>query len=185
MTIVAPDHPGLLAELADLLAAEADLVGLYDVFTHPQARGQGLARRRRGVGPPVDQHGLEAHEPEAILHQCRLDLLDPLPVRLLQPQDGAGVFVIDQAIDHFADGDVGSWQELVALRGDAAATAATAMAFKVFYQKQPGSTPKTYSLDHNANSYLYDPQGRLRLYVRYGEEPAKIAADIRLLLDGK
>lgn len=73
----------------------------------------------------------------------------------------------------------------VALRGDAAATAATAMAFKVFYQKQPGSTPKTYSLDHSANSYLYDPQGRLRLYVRYGEEPAKIAADIRLLLDGK
>ena len=25
-------------------AAEADLVGLYDVFTHPQARGRGLAR---------------------------------------------------------------------------------------------------------------------------------------------
>lgn len=73
----------------------------------------------------------------------------------------------------------------VALRGDAAATAATAMEFKVFYQKQPGSTPKTYSLDHSANSYLYDPQGRLRLYVRYGEEPAKIAADIRLLLDGR
>lgn len=73
----------------------------------------------------------------------------------------------------------------VALRGDAGATAATAMEFKVFYQKQPGSTPKTYSLDHSANSYLYDPQGKLRLHVRYGEEPAKIAADIRLLLDGK
>ena len=26
-------------------ATEADLVGLYDVFTHPQARGQGLARK--------------------------------------------------------------------------------------------------------------------------------------------
>lgn len=73
----------------------------------------------------------------------------------------------------------------VGLSGDLAATAATAREFKVFYQKQPGSAPNSYSIDHTANSYIYDPQGRLRLYVKHGEMPANIAADIRLLLAGK
>lgn len=73
----------------------------------------------------------------------------------------------------------------VGLYGDKPTTAATALGFKVFFQKQPGSTPKTYSIDHSANSYIYDPQGKLRLYVKHGEEPAKIAADIKLLLDGR
>jgi len=73
----------------------------------------------------------------------------------------------------------------VGLYGDAAATAAVAGEFRVFYQKQLGSTPSTYSIDHSANSYIYDPQGRLRLYVKHAEDPATIAADIRLLLAGK
>lgn len=73
----------------------------------------------------------------------------------------------------------------VGLYGDSATTAATAKEFKVFFQKQPGSTPTTYSLDHSTNSYVYDPQGRLRLYVKHAEAPANIAADIKLLLAGK
>ncbi len=73
----------------------------------------------------------------------------------------------------------------VGLSCDLAGTAATAREFKVFYQKQPGSAPNAYSIDHTANSYLYDPQGRLRLYVKHGELPDNIAADIRLLLAGK
>lgn len=73
----------------------------------------------------------------------------------------------------------------VGLYGDAATTAAMAKEFKVFYQKQPGSTPKTYSVDHSTNSYIYDPRGRLRLYVKHAEAPANITADIRLLLAGK
>ena len=71
------------------------------------------------------------------------------------------------------------------LYGDAETTAATAMEFKIFFQKQPGTTPKTYSMDHSANSYIYDPQGNLRLFVKHAETAENIAADIRLLLAGK
>ena len=73
----------------------------------------------------------------------------------------------------------------IGLSADLPTTAATALEFKVFFQKQPGSTPKLYSVDHSASSYVYDPQGRLRLYVRHGEAPEKVAADIKLLLAGK
>ncbi len=71
------------------------------------------------------------------------------------------------------------------LRGDLAATEATAKAFRVFYKKQPGTTPGAYSIDHATGSYVYDPQGRLRLYVKYGETPQRIAEDIKQLLAGK
>ena len=73
----------------------------------------------------------------------------------------------------------------IGLRTDLAATAATALEFKVFYQKQAGSSANTYTVDHSANSYIYDPQGRLRLFVKHGEAPEKIAADIKVLLAGK
>lgn len=73
----------------------------------------------------------------------------------------------------------------IGLSGDLATTAATALEFKVFYQKQAGSSPTTYTVDHSANSYIYDPQGRLRLFVKHGEAPEKIAADIKVLLAGK
>ena len=71
------------------------------------------------------------------------------------------------------------------LYGDAAATAATAKEFKVFYHKQPGQTPSTYSVDHTAGSYVFDPRGRLRLYLRHGEAPERIAQDLKRLLAGE
>lgn len=71
------------------------------------------------------------------------------------------------------------------LYGNEAATAAAAKEFKVFFQKQPGSTPESYTIDHTAASYAIDPQGRLRLYIKHGETPEQIAADVRLLLQGK
>ncbi len=72
----------------------------------------------------------------------------------------------------------------VGLSADLPATAATAAEFKVFYQKQTGSTPKNYTIDHTATSYAYDPQGRLRLLVKYSEPPQNLAADLRVLLAG-
>ena len=68
------------------------------------------------------------------------------------------------------------------LYGDAEATARTAKEFKVFYQKVPGPTPDGYSMDHTAGSYIYDPQGRLRLFARLGQGPGALAHDIELLL---
>lgn len=70
------------------------------------------------------------------------------------------------------------------LYGDATAIARTAKEFKVFYQKQSGASPDTYTMDHSAGTYVYDPQGRLRLYVRHGEKPEIIAADLKKLLAG-
>ncbi len=68
------------------------------------------------------------------------------------------------------------------LRGDADATAAAAKEFKVLYQKQPGPTPGSYSMDHSAGTFIFDPQGRLRVYVSYGQGPQVFAHDIEALL---
>jgi protein SCO1/2 len=68
------------------------------------------------------------------------------------------------------------------LRGDAQATADAAKEFKVIYQKQPGATPGSYSMDHSAGTFIFDPQGRLRVYVSYGQGPEVFAHDIGELL---
>ena len=73
----------------------------------------------------------------------------------------------------------------VGLYGDADTTAQVAKEFKVFYQKVPGTTPGSYTIDHTAGSYVFDPQGRLRLYIRHGADPDDIAADLKLLLAGR
>ena len=73
----------------------------------------------------------------------------------------------------------------VGLTGDDAAVADVAKNFRVFYAKQPGKTPTTYSVDHSTGSYAFDPQGRLRLLVRHGETPDRVASDLKLLLASK
>ncbi len=68
------------------------------------------------------------------------------------------------------------------LRGSVEGTAAVAKDFKIFYQKVPGADAMKYTLDHTAASYVFDPEGRLRLFVRYGMGTDLIAADIKRLL---
>jgi len=68
------------------------------------------------------------------------------------------------------------------LVGDKAATEKIAKEFRVFYQKVPGKEPGSYTMDHTAGSYVFDPQGRLRLFVRHGQGPEQIAHDLKLLL---
>lgn len=63
--------------------------------------------------------------------------------------------------------------------------AAVAKDYKVYYKKVEGKTPTSYTMDHSAGSYIYDTQGRLRLYTRYGSGAPAMAADIKLLLQQK
>ena len=71
----------------------------------------------------------------------------------------------------------------LALYGNLEQTARVAKEFKVFYQKVPGPTPGDYSMDHTAGSYVFDPNGRVRLFVRQGQI-GDLVADIRILLQG-
>jgi len=73
-------------------------------------------------------------------------------------------------------------QRFLGLYGDAAATARVAKEFKVIYQKQPGKTPETYTVDHSAGTYVFDREGRVRLFVRHDQSIDDLVHDIRLLL---
>ena len=54
--------------------------------------------------------------------------------------------------------------------------------FKVYYKKVEGKTPTSYSMDHSAASFVYDPQGRLRLYARFGTPIPAMVSDVQALL---
>ena len=73
----------------------------------------------------------------------------------------------------------------LALRPNPEQLAAIAKDFKIYYKKVEGKSPTSYSLDHSAGNYIYDTQGRLRLYNRYGSGAEGLLNDIRMLLKGK
>lgn len=70
----------------------------------------------------------------------------------------------------------------IALRGTRDETAAVAKDFKVFYQKVPGKTESSYTLDHTAGSYVFDREGRIRLFLRHAGAVEPIVADLKQLL---
>ena len=57
-----------------------------------------------------------------------------------------------------------------------------AKSYKIYYKKVDGPTPTSYTMDHSAGSYVYDPQGRIRLYHRYGSGAPALAGDVKKLL---
>lgn len=83
--------------------------------------------------------------------------------------------VLKAYVDNFGAG-------FVALRGDAEQTKAVAKHFRVFYAKVPGKTEGSYTMDHTAGSYIFDPAGRIRLFTRYGTGPDALRHDLQLLL---
>ena len=72
--------------------------------------------------------------------------------------------------------------EFIGLYGDESATAKVAKEFRIFYQKNKSNSSGSYSVDHTAGTYVFDPSGKIRLFMRYGEGADSIAHDLQELL---
>ncbi len=70
------------------------------------------------------------------------------------------------------------------LTGTVDQVAAVAKEFRVVAEKQKGATPETYTVDHSAGIYIFDPKGRLRLFVAGNQPASVIQHDLELLLSG-
>ena len=71
---------------------------------------------------------------------------------------------------------------ILALRGDDAATKAAAQSFHVFFEKRPGTTANNYTIEHFSGTFVFDREGKLRLLMNYGIGLDKIIHDVKLLL---
>jgi protein SCO1/2 len=70
----------------------------------------------------------------------------------------------------------------VALVPTVEALPALAKDFKIYSKKVAGTKPANYTLDHSAGTYIYDTEGHLRLYARYGLGVPALTADVKQLL---
>ena len=68
----------------------------------------------------------------------------------------------------------------LALRGDLAATKQVAGEFKIYFEK--AKSGESYTVNHSAQSYVIDPQGRLRLLVRHDRIATDLPHDLKALL---
>lgn len=75
--------------------------------------------------------------------------------------------------------------DILGLRGTPEQTRAAAKEFKVFYNKVPGRTESSYTVDHTAGSYVFDASGKVRLFTRYGSGAQALADDLKILLAEK
>jgi protein SCO1 len=123
---------------------------------------------------------------------CPTTLLELAEVKKALGADGERVQGIFVTIDPERDtpevlksyvGNYGAG--FIALRGTPDETRAVAKHFKVYYNKVPGKTEGSYTMDHTAGSYVFDTQGRVRLFTRYGTGAEALVHDLKLLLAEK
>ena len=70
----------------------------------------------------------------------------------------------------------------IGLRGDVAATEKVAKEFRILYLKNPGKTPTSYTVDHSAGVFIFDTQGKIRLYASQNMTVDAYVHDIQALL---
>lgn len=68
------------------------------------------------------------------------------------------------------------------LRPNPAQLKAVTQEFKVVHQKTATQEAGEYLVDHSAGTYIFDPQGRIRLLMPYGSKAPDIARDLKTLL---
>jgi protein SCO1 len=120
---------------------------------------------------------------------CPTTLSDMAEVKKRLGKDGDAVQVIFITVDPERDTPQllaqyvpGFDPTFVGLRGSPEETTAVAKEFKVFYQKVPGRTETSYTIDHTAGSYVFDRDGRVRLFVRHGTDVDSLVADLKRLI---
>jgi protein SCO1 len=120
---------------------------------------------------------------------CPTTLSDMAEVKKRLGKDGDTVQVIFITVDPERDTPQllaqyvpGFDPTFVGLRGSPEETAAVAKEFKVFYQKVPGKTETSYTIDHTAGSYVFDRDGKIRLFVRHATDVDSIVADLKRLI---
>jgi protein SCO1/2 len=121
---------------------------------------------------------------------CPTTLAELAEVKQLLGADGdklRGVFIsVDPARDtpEILQAYVSNFDPaFVALRPSPEELVEVAKAYRVYYKQVPGSQPDSYTMDHTAGSYVYDTQGKLRLFTRYGSGAQALAHDLKILLD--
>ncbi|KVM68901.1 MULTISPECIES: SCO family protein [Burkholderia] len=151
-----PDSSGKLRTLADF---KGRAVVLFFGYTHcPDVCPTTLAE----LAQAMQQLG-----PEAKRVQVLLVTLDP--ERDTAPLLAQYVAAFDPSF--------------IALRpADDAQLRQVAKDFRIYYARAAGKTPGSYTMDHTAASYVFDPDGKLRLFVRDGQGPGPWVHDLKLLL---
>jgi len=70
----------------------------------------------------------------------------------------------------------------IGLYGTAEQTAETAKNFKIFYAKQTVTGKNDYTIDHSAGVYAFDKNGKIRIYIKFGQKPNEIASDLEKII---
>lgn len=83
--------------------------------------------------------------------------------------------VLAQFVPSFDPRFIGLW-------GSLQETAETLGNFKIYFSKVENKAKTDYTIDHSAGMYVFDKEGKVRLYLDYGQKPADIASDLTKLL---
>jgi protein SCO1/2 len=190
---------GALAAAAGLAACDGALPGAGKrAFKAVDITGAEYARNLSLQDPDGQTRSLADYKGKVVVvffgytqcpDVCPTTMAELAEVKRMLGADGArvqGIFVtIDPARDTaelLKAYTANFGPDFVGLRGTPEQTLAAAKDFKVFFNKVPGKTDTSYTMDHTAGSYVFDAKGRVRLFTRYGTGAQALADDLKILL---